>query len=148
MSKSPDKKGRELAKEKAKAGAPTKYRPEYCQLLIEHMAQGFSFHSFAAVVDVCYDTLHEWEKDFAEFSDAKGRAKAKMLLWDEKILNKGVEGKQRGYNAAAHKWKMTNTHGWKDKVETTERRPGDKSDEELIRDTEKLLNEFKGNIKP
>ena len=30
-----------------KVGRPTDYKKEYCELLIEHMAAGFSFESFA-----------------------------------------------------------------------------------------------------
>ena len=121
---------KEVAKEKAKMGAPTKYRPEYCQLLIEHMGNGFSYHSFAGVVGVCYDTLHEWEKIYPDFSDAKSNGQALLLYWDEKLLGKGAEGKQRGYNFNAHKWKMTNIHKWSDRVETVAKPPKDLNEEE------------------
>jgi hypothetical protein len=142
VSKKP-KNGREVARENAVGGAPTKYKPEYCKLLVEHMESGLSFLSFAGTIGVCFDTLYEWERVFPEFSEAKRQGKARLLLWDEKLLAKGTEGKQRGYNINAHKWKMANTHGWKEKTEITERKPGDKTDEELIADTEKLLNEVR-----
>lgn len=44
------------------------------------MAKGFSFETFAATIDVCYDTLYEWEKVHPEFSESKKRGVMKSLL--------------------------------------------------------------------
>ena len=33
-------------KERNPVGRPTKYKPEYCEMLIEHMSEGLSFESF------------------------------------------------------------------------------------------------------
>jgi hypothetical protein len=80
-------------------GRPTLYRPEYCEMLVQHMAEGLSYSSFAAVADVCFDTLYEWEKVYPEFSEAKkrGRPKAKMTL--EKTAMMAVRGELEKYNA-------------------------------------------------
>jgi len=69
-------KSTELAK-RGKMGQPTLYRPEYCEMLIKHYAEGGTFESFAGVVDVCYDTLYEWAKVHPAFSEAKNKGKAK-----------------------------------------------------------------------
>lgn len=74
------------------AGQPTKYRPEYCEAVIKHMAEGNSFWSFAANVDVCFDTLSEWTKVHPEFSEAKRRGVAKLLAFDEKVARAGSTG--------------------------------------------------------
>jgi hypothetical protein len=126
-----------------KSGAPTKYKTEYCQLLEDHMANGLSFHSFAGVVGVCCDTLYEWVKVHPEFSDTMKRGKAKLLLWDEKLLSKGAQGSQRGYNVNAHKWKMANIHKWSDRTEVTNKNPANLSREELIREIESELAKLK-----
>ena len=34
---------------KRSGGHPTKYQPEYCETLIEHLGAGYSFESFAVV---------------------------------------------------------------------------------------------------
>jgi len=120
-------------------GRPTLYKKEYCQMLIDHMESGLSFMSFAGVVSVSYDTVHEWAKIHSDFSVAKGQGRSKQLLWDEKLLNKGSEGKQRGYNAAAHKWKMANAHKWTDRVEHTERAPKNMSDEEILQEARSII---------
>ena len=73
-------------------GRPTSYKPEYCQQLIEHMAKGNSFWSFAAEVNVCFDTLSEWTKVHLEFSEAKRLGMAKLLKFDENLGMMGSSG--------------------------------------------------------
>jgi len=73
-----------------RVGRPTKYKEEYCQKLIDHMAEGYSFDSFAGIVDVNIDTLYEWAKVHEEFSDAKSIGSAKSMAWWEKIGRMGM----------------------------------------------------------
>lgn len=73
-----------------KVGRPTKYKEEYCQKLIDHMAEGYSFDSFAGIVDVNIDTLYEWAKVHVEFSDAKSIGTAKSMAWWERIGRMGM----------------------------------------------------------
>lgn len=107
---SPKKKGR---------GQPTKYRPEYCERLVEHMTKGLSFESFAAQVDVSRDTLYEWAHKHPDFSDAKGRGDSKArLFWEEM----GVEGVFLSpFNQAVWSLHMKNRFGWRDKQEIEQR---------------------------
>lgn len=74
------------------AGQPTKYKPEYCQALIEHMEKGGSFASFAAVARVCIDTVFEWAKIYPEFSDAKKQGTGLLLAFDERVNALGRSG--------------------------------------------------------
>lgn len=60
-----------------KAGQPTKYKPEYCQLVIDHMSRGLSFESFAGVVGTCKQTIYSWMAKYPEFLDARNQADAK-----------------------------------------------------------------------
>lgn len=96
---------------------PTKYDPKYCEMLIEHMSEGLSFDSFAGVLGVTRATIYNWANDYPEFLDAKSIGRQKGMLFDEKLLTKGTQGKQKGYNIAAHKWKMANMYKWSDRVE-------------------------------
>jgi len=73
-----------------KVGRPTKYKEEYCNKLIEHMAEGYSFDSFAGIVEVHIDTLYEWAKVHKEFSDAKHIGTAKSMAWWERIGRMGM----------------------------------------------------------
>lgn len=58
------------SKVKKPNGRPTKYKKEYCEMLIEHMSKGLSFASFAGTVKANVDTLYEWVKVQPNFSDA------------------------------------------------------------------------------
>ena len=102
---------------KNKGGRPTKYKPEYCELLIEHMKSGLSFEAFAGVVGVWKDVLYDWVAKFPEFSDAKKLASSANLLTLEKIGHAGMVGKIPGFNLGAWCFKMKNMHGWRDRVE-------------------------------
>ena len=99
-------------------GRPTKYKPEYCDMLIEHMAQGLSFESFGGIIRVHRETLYEWCKVYPEFSDAKGVGKSCSLLWWEQLGRGLSSGKLKG-NAQAWTFNIKNHHNWTDKNETT-----------------------------
>ncbi len=73
------------------AGRPTKYRPEFCNMLADHMAEGFSFESFAGHEDVLVnvDTLYEWVKKHEEFAEAKKLAFSRNRLSWERIMFAG-----------------------------------------------------------
>ncbi len=99
----------------AKGGRPTKYKPEYCQKLIDHMAQGLSFESFAGLIDVCLDTLYEWEKKYPEFSETKKRGRRKQAIFWEGAGRDAALGKIENFNATAFVWMTKNMLGWREK---------------------------------
>ncbi len=68
-------------------GRPTKYKPEYCQMLIEHGKKGLSFDSFAGAIGISRETLFDWARDITEFSDAKRQCtEFSRSFWDSKAL--------------------------------------------------------------
>lgn len=101
-------------------GRPTDYKPEYCQLLIEHMGNGYSFEAFAAVVNCNRDTLYEWVKVNEDFSDAKKIAMERSRLFWEDIGIKLCKGVLMGGSATAYIFNMKNRfkNEWRDKHET------------------------------
>lgn len=74
------------------AGRPTKYKPEYCEMLIEHMAEGLSYEAFAGIVSVSYQTIYDWEIH-KEFLEAKEIGFSKCLLFWEKLMRLSAAGK-------------------------------------------------------
>ncbi len=104
---------------KRKAGQPTKYKEEYCDMLLAHMAQGLSYESFAAIVDVTRDCLYKWEKANPKFLYSKKIGKEKMLLLFEKMGIQAMAGKIKGFNASTYIFTMKNKCGWTDKQEIT-----------------------------
>lgn len=64
-------------------GAPDRYREEYCEKLVQHMAEGGSFESFGAEVGVCRFTLYNWAERYPKFFDAKHLGESKALKFYE-----------------------------------------------------------------
>ena len=97
------------------AGRPTEYKPEYCQQLIDHMAEGFSFESFAGLLGVSKQTIYNWLEHFPEFVDAKKAGfEASRLTWEK--IGKKIADEGSG-NATAFIFNMKNRfrEDWNDK---------------------------------
>ena len=69
----------------SKVGRPSKYKPEYCEAIVAHMAEGASATSFAASIGVARATITEWANEHPEFSVAVMRGKTVCAAWWEKI---------------------------------------------------------------
>jgi len=110
-------------------GAPCKYKPEYCELLKEHMGAGYSFETFAATIDVSKDTLYQWAKDFPDFSDAFDKSRVKCQMYWEKTGINGVNGKIRHFNGAVWAFWMKNRFQWHDNVKLEQTVVSDESEE-------------------
>lgn len=133
----------------APVGRPSKYKKEYCDLLIEHMSKGLSFESFAAVIKVNHDTIHEWCKVHKDFSDTKKEAFAlSRLFWEQHGIDglysiteydekTGKPTRSKSMNATVWIFNMKNRFGWRDNIDvnstvTTEIKVTiDKDDEEF-----------------
>lgn len=120
------------------AGRKTKYKKEYNELLIEHMASGLSFESFAGEVGVTFQTLYNWAKENDSFFEAKALGTARSRLFWENMGVHGAAGQLRGFNYGCWYRNMENRFNWKEKVEVTSKNDGDgvkdpseMSDEEL-----------------
>lgn len=65
-------------------GRPTDFKTEYCDMLIEHMSEGYSFESFAGVVKTCKQTLYNWLDAQPDFLDAKKIGfEQSRLFWEK-----------------------------------------------------------------
>lgn len=121
-------------------GRPTKYKSEYCNMIVEYFNKPPfttiykkeyhkdgelkaevpilvanelpTFQGFAEEIEVHIDTLNEWTKTHAEFSEAYARAKQNQ----ERIWL--VNGMQNLYNAQFAMFFGKNCLGYKDKSET------------------------------
>jgi hypothetical protein len=60
-------------------GRPTMYRPEYCQMLIDHMKNGQSFETFGAKIGASWRTCYLWADTHEEFLQAKEIGKTFLL---------------------------------------------------------------------
>lgn len=103
----------------------SKYKKEYCQMIVDHMAQGYSFESFCAVAGVWKEALYAWVKRYPEFARAKELANIKCKLYYEQLGHAGMLGKIPGFNAYIWRLQMVNRFGWGDqkKLEADDLRP-------------------------
>lgn len=97
------------------AGRPTKYKPAYCEAVVEHLTDGASLTSFAAEIDVARTTLNDWMKEHPEFAEACARAKAKCAAWWEKANRKLATTGEGCQGAIALGLKNMAGDDWKDK---------------------------------
>lgn len=109
------------AKKPKKGGAPTTYKPEHCQALIDFMSKGYSFEAFAGSIDTHKDTLYQWCKVHPEFSDAKRLAFAKCQIFWEEIGLRGMWTEDGGpkLNTGNYIFQMKNRFKWTDRVEVS-----------------------------
>lgn len=94
-----------------------KYRPEYPQMLADHLKQGFSFKAFGGVVYVTEATLHVWAKTHQEFGEAKDRYKLAGLYILEKMGFDAANGDIEKFQAVPWIFMLKNRYGWVDKQE-------------------------------
>lgn len=83
--------------EESKGGRPSSFKPEYCDLLLDHMEKGYSFESFAGVVRKSKQTIYDWTEANAEFLDAKKVGlELSRLYWERKAIDhmNGVVSKE------------------------------------------------------
>jgi hypothetical protein len=103
-------------------GQPTLYKPEYCELLIKHMASGRSFESFAATIGTSRKTLYNWRdanEDFLHALEAGRDAHLKFM--EDKAIDHLVENPGEGkINTALYKLFMVNIHGWRSEPKDAE----------------------------
>ena len=97
------------------AGRPTKYKPEYCDLVIDLMKQGASMQEVALEIEVNIDTLYEWIKVHDTFSEAIKRGKSFSEGW---WMKKGRISLNNGsFNSTLWYMNMKNRFHWRDKHE-------------------------------
>lgn len=75
---------------RVRMGCPPKYKPEYCQQVIDFMGKGYSLTAFAGHIKVARETIYDWERRYPDFSDAIKKARAARLSALEEVLLKAT----------------------------------------------------------
>lgn len=104
------------------AGRPTKYKPEFCQTVIEVGSYGGWLSEMAEACDVARSTMDEWAANHPEFSEALTRAKQKAQAWFEQVGREGMTAER--FNSQLWAKQMSARH----RDEYTERRDHTSSD--------------------
>lgn len=97
-------------------GRPTDYRPEFCALAIEHMAEGYSIAGLAGKLKVSRQTIYQWGEDHPEFSDALNEGRALSAQWWEDRLRSVAMGGDGNAAAAIFGLKNRAADEWREKV--------------------------------
>lgn len=130
-------------------GRPTTYDPKYCDMLVAHMTQGYSFESFGADVEgiACVATLYNWAKEHPEFLEAKKKGQqACRKFWETQGL---VGMHTKGFNATVWIFNMKNRFKWTDRTEHTGPDGGPvviRADEPLTEEEAARLAEIKAKL--
>ena len=97
----------------------SKYDPDYCQQLIDHMSEGLSFKSFAGKIGVNRSTLYDWVNQHDEFSNAKDIALGFCQIYWEILGIVLCKGEARG-KPTTFVWMTKNILGWSDAGNTSD----------------------------
>lgn len=96
-------------------GRPTKFKPAYCDEVINTMATGLSLTAFAGEIGVARSTINEWMAQFPDFSEAVKKGQAKRVAYLERRLLDG----EFGARVTSHIFALKNADPdeWQDKRE-------------------------------
>lgn len=119
-------------------GRPTKYKPEFCELYIEHGKKGGFVEAFPAFlhektkVIVCQDTIYEWAKVHPEFSEAKKLGDAYCCKWWQEKAEDAAEGGVKGFPSGPWIFIAKNKFGWRDQLDLSTDPEGDAAKREKL----------------
>ena len=72
-------------------GRPSKYKPEYCERVVEMAREtGAGFAEYAAEFDVDRASMYRWAEEHEEFRTALTRAKIQEQAWWERMGKTGM----------------------------------------------------------
>ena len=99
------------------AGRPTKYKPEFCDVVIQCGREGMGKAEMAAELNVVYSTFDLWTQEHPEFSEAVKEARHLSQAWWEKQGRSATFGGVPGFNATSYIFNMKNRFpsDWREK---------------------------------
>jgi hypothetical protein len=122
------------------AGRPSKYKPEFCDLVVQQMSQGYSAEACAGDMDISKETLYRWIREIPEFCDAVGRGMSLGRKFWEKIGIAGTLGQIQRFNSSTYMFLMRNRFGYNENPADTQRAQITETQENVEELLERLEN--------
>lgn len=100
-------------------GAPTKYRIEFCEIVLEKMSEGYSKEAVAGFLGITERTLYNWQEKHEEFFQSlKEGERLSQIFWESKGIDYLTHTKNsKQLNSTSWIFNMKNRFGWTDKKE-------------------------------
>lgn len=100
-------------------GRPTKYKPEFCDRVVELGRQGASKAEMALDLDIAMSTFDVWQNEKSDFSEAVKRAEEFSRGWWE-MKGRLATFDSKDFNPTSYIFQMKNrfSEHWRDKRET------------------------------
>lgn len=113
---------------------PYKYKPEFCQAIIDYMAQGYSSAAFAGSIGVDKQTIYNWAKNIEDFGEALAVAQAKRTNFWETTQIGIATGMLPDGNAVSTLFALKNCDAeeWRDRRELVAPGAGDNGSLDLL----------------
>ena len=100
-------------------GRPSKYKPEYCEAVIEVMKDGGSKEEACVAIGCTFHTFQNWQEKNPEFLQAVKEGEKASEAWWHRVGRRAVMGEVPGFNGTSYVFNMKNRFGWKDKQEVS-----------------------------
>jgi len=144
---------KKITRKRKPVGRPSRYKPSYCKLLVEHMALGHSAISFCNRIGLSKAQFHVWLDKYPEFKDAYSHAKVACLAkWEDMGLDYVIEKTTRTdkdgnitvtekINSALYALHMANRHQWRSATREIETKVTGEIEHKIKPVTQKELRE-------
>lgn len=100
--------------EYADGAPPAQYKPEYCQMLIEHSKKGFSLRSFGALINLSPQQICDFIEMYPDFAEAARLSESYRQLFYEQLGLAGMTGKFKDWSAPTFNWMTRAMLKWQD----------------------------------
>lgn len=94
-----------------------KYKPEYCELVIERAKEGRSLESFSAFIGAGRTTVYDWRQRYPEFEEAVQIAKLHQQAWWEDRALDIATGAKGSHVLVMFALKNVDPVNWRDRQE-------------------------------
>ena len=116
----------------------SKYKSEYCEQLLNHMAEGYSFEAFGSEVGVGKTTLYNWCLAHPEFRQAKEVGSEASRKKIEEMLMECTKSGKGNVVGAIFMLKNRFPNEWRDKRELEVKKEDDSKQLTLDEQLEKV----------